>query len=94
MSRHHTALGGGRRATSLLRLTLQVYGTMCHLCGGDGADTRDHRVPLSKGGTDTLDNSRPAHRVCNAKRRDLDLTEWYRLHPLPVRPVLTASRQW
>jgi 5-methylcytosine-specific restriction endonuclease McrA len=30
--------------------------------------TLDHMAPLSKGGTDTIDNVRAAHRRCNTKR--------------------------
>ncbi|WP_201299651.1 HNH endonuclease [Aeromicrobium sp. 9AM] len=55
-------------------LTLYVYGLRCHLCLRLGADTRDHLIPKSKGGADTIDNCRPAHHRCNAKRQDRDLT--------------------
>lgn len=56
------------------------WGYNCHLCGEainfdaprqcgkPGWETGlhiDHVVPLSKGGTDTLDNVRPAHGQCN-----------------------------
>lgn len=34
------------------------------------APTADHVVPLAKGGVDTLDNLRLAHRSCNSRRRD------------------------
>lgn len=61
---------GGRRAQRLRRLVLDVYGDVCHLCGRRGADTADHLVPRSRGGTDTLDNLRPAHFRCNARRGD------------------------
>jgi 5-methylcytosine-specific restriction endonuclease McrA len=30
--------------------------------------TLDHVIPLSKGGTDTMDNLRPAHWLCNIKK--------------------------
>lgn len=29
----------------------------------------DHKIPLSKGGTDTLDNKQAAHRDCNSRKR-------------------------
>lgn len=32
--------------------------------------TRDHYVPRSRGGQDTIDNLRPAHHECNARRGD------------------------
>ena len=34
---------------------------ICHLCGHPGADAADHVVPLAQGGSDTVDNLRPAH---------------------------------
>lgn len=42
----------------------------CHLCGQPGADTWDHVVPLSRGGTNDYANLRPAHRSCNSRKRD------------------------
>lgn len=47
--------------------------THCHLCGGPFNDPRDppvadHVVPRSLGGSDELDNLRPAHRSCNGSR--------------------------
>lgn len=41
---------------------------VCHLCGQPGADTLDHLVPLSKGGTNDPSNLRPAHRACNSRK--------------------------
>jgi 5-methylcytosine-specific restriction endonuclease McrA len=29
----------------------------------------DHVMPLAKGGADTLDNKKAAHRECNSKKR-------------------------
>jgi 5-methylcytosine-specific restriction endonuclease McrA len=67
---------------------------MCHLCGTDGATTADHRIPRSKGGTDTLANLRPAHHGCNSARGDRSLGEWYARHPLPTRATAPPSREW
>ena len=38
-----------------------TYGTVCWLCNYDGADTVDHIIPTAQGGSDDLDNLRPAH---------------------------------
>jgi 5-methylcytosine-specific restriction endonuclease McrA len=51
----------------------------CHICGGAIDYTLphldpmsfevDHVKPLAKGGTDTLDNKKAAHRSCNSTKR-------------------------
>lgn len=51
----------------------------CHICGRPIDYTLphldpmsfvvDHVRPLAKGGTDTLENKRAAHRECNSKKR-------------------------
>lgn len=85
---------GGRRLQRTVQLVLEVYGTECHLCLTDGADTADHVIPRSKGGAVwDLDNLRPAHLACNLARGALDLAEWFRRHP-PSRPALQPSRKW
>lgn len=84
---------GGRAVSESLVLVLATYGTRCHLCGREGADTQDHLLPRVKGGDNSLDNLRPAHRSCNSMRQDLPLSEWFRRHPLPV-DRLPPSRDW
>ncbi len=75
---------GGRANQRMLQLTLEAYGWVCHLClrpirsdlprrHPDGP-TRDHVIPTSKGGPDTLENSRPAHGRCNFRRGNRPLT--------------------
>lgn len=51
----------------------------CHICGeaidyslphlDPRAFVIDHVVPLAKGGSDSLENVRAAHRGCNSKKR-------------------------
>ena len=64
---------------------LELYGTNCHICG-DSIDLSlsrkigceswemslhiDHVIPISKGGPDTLANVKPAHGICNSRKRD------------------------
>jgi len=40
----------------------------CYLCGEPGADTVDHVIPVAEGGTNELDNLRPAHGWCNRQK--------------------------
>ena len=54
----------------------ELYGRDCYLCGRlldftitarePDQPTLDHVVPIVRGGSDTLDNVRPAHRGCNS----------------------------
>lgn len=64
---------GGRTNSNMTRLVLDTYGRICMLrlggCTGV-ATTKDHIVPYAAGGTDTLDNFRPACRSCNSRRQD------------------------
>ncbi len=46
---------------------------VCWICGRPGADSVDHVVALAKGGTNALDNLRPAHLFpCNRSKGDKD----------------------
>lgn len=62
---------------------LNLYGTDCNICnnsidlnanrspGKPGWELSlhvDHVIPISKGGTDTLENVRPTHGICNIKK--------------------------
>jgi hypothetical protein len=67
---------GGRVAQALVRRVLEVYGDTCHLCLEPGSNSADHLVPRSKGGTDAIENLRPAHRRCNYQRGDRSVAWW------------------
>jgi len=62
---------------------VELYGTKCYICKKeiDMSASRwtgrgnwenglhfDHVVPLSRGGSDTIDNIRPSHALCNIKK--------------------------
>lgn len=64
---------------------IDTYGLICHICseginflaprkaglhGWQRGFQVDHVVPLSKGGSDTLENVRPSHGLCNMKKSD------------------------
>lgn len=47
---------------------------ICYLCGGDitfGSFEIEHRMPKSKGGTDSLDNLFPCCHCCNTIKHDI-----------------------
>jgi 5-methylcytosine-specific restriction endonuclease McrA len=69
---------------------LDKWGTLCHLCGVEidffaprhtGSEgweygyQKDHVIPISLGGSDTLANVKPAHGVCNQKKQTKVVTE-------------------
>ena len=69
----------GPRAKVWRRAVFERYGTTCHLCHHEGADSADHLVPLALWGNQPYDPrlSRPAHGVagcatcglkCNSSR--------------------------
>ena len=53
---------------------LEKTGGRCWLCGKpimtDHEFTKDHKIPLSKGGTSELKNLFPAHKRCNSLKAD------------------------
>ena len=53
----------------LIELMIKVYGNHCTLCQGlfneEDPPELDHTTPRHQGGSDTLDNLRLAHKVCN-----------------------------
>lgn len=59
---------------------VREYGTDCHICQqpidldlprtSKLGLTVDHLIPLSRGGSDTMDNLRPAHWTCNRRKSD------------------------
>lgn len=51
----------GRSNGKLREAVFRHYGTICWLCGFEGADTIDHLVMISQGGDNSLENLRPAH---------------------------------
>jgi 5-methylcytosine-specific restriction endonuclease McrA len=51
----------GRRLQTLRQKVFSYYGDVCWLCGQEGADTIDHVIMVAHGGSNTIDNLRPAH---------------------------------
>jgi 5-methylcytosine-specific restriction protein A len=43
----------------------------CSYCGTPGPSQTDHVVPLTRGGSSTLDNLVPACQACNLKKRNM-----------------------
>lgn len=56
---------------------LDLFGGRCAYCGSDGKITRDHVVPLTKGGGYTSTNIVPCCSSCNSKKHNKDMEQWY-----------------
>lgn len=46
------------------------YNHRCAMCGREAKLTKDHVIPLSKGGTDYISNIMPLCRNCNSKKHN------------------------
>lgn len=67
------------------RTQLLTHNDVCAMCGHGQADTADHNIPLSRGGSNALENLVPAHGVegcpvcgrrCNQEKGDKTLAEF------------------
>ncbi len=52
-------------------------GKSCIYCGGN-SESIDHVFPRSKGGLSITENCVPACLLCNGKKSDKDVFDWYR----------------
>jgi len=52
------------------------YGYRCFYCGKKTRLTKDHVIPISKGGNDKIENIVPACWPCNFKKRAKAITEF------------------
>lgn len=87
--------GGGHTPDELLLLRLKQE-RKCYYCEADFGDTaveKDHRTPLSKGGTNDASNVVYACRTCNRDKGSKlasDFFAWRRSEGLHCRPPLTC----
>ncbi len=66
----------GSHTLSEYREKVELYKGICVYCKKAKANTKDHIIPLSKGGTNYIDNIVPACVSCNSSKRDKILMEW------------------
>lgn len=63
-----------------INFLVRQYGGECYLClkpfESKSDITIDHLVPVSKGGSDTIENKRLAHELCNGAKKDLSLEQY------------------
>jgi len=68
LSEHHT------QAEWLAKIDL--LGNCCFYCGEAKPLTRDHKIPLSRGGGDEIQNILPACKSCNSKKHTQTTEEY------------------
>lgn len=61
------------------KMRLAYYGGKCFYCGTEGNIEREHRIPVSRGGTNWPSNLVPACRSCNAKKHAKTESEYVEL---------------
>lgn len=78
---------GGRRWRRLVEQVLREDGDTCWLCGGPGATSGDHVIPVSVDPDLEFDrgNVRPAHVGCNKRRG---------ARPIGIARKVNTSRAW
>src|SRR3954453_5249568 len=81
MDQWHSQLGVPYRVYRKRRAMVLSASRVCHICGGPGATTVDHVVPLDRGGRSTLANLKPAHSYCNAGKREREMASGPRISP-------------
>lgn len=56
-------------------IIFETKGRQCFYCG-ESANSIDHVIPVTRGGTDNFDNLVPCCRRCNSSKRDKLIEEW------------------
>lgn len=73
--RLHLKVTGHVRARDWRKLVARHDGR-CAYCSKRAPLTKDHVVPISRGGRHTIGNLLPACRSCNSRKHNRTLTEW------------------
>ncbi len=73
-ARRRAAVGSLRAAEWLALVAL--HGGRCAYCGGVGSLQADHRTPLSRGGSNMIDNILPACARCNQRKHKMTEEEF------------------
>ena len=79
--RGRKAGNGGSHTLTEWREKRALFNNLCAYCGESKPLTRDHKLPLSRGGTDDIMNIIPACRPCNSKKRTKTADEFRSLMP-------------
>jgi len=69
--RARLVMAEGTFTTAEWLATVEQYGGRCAYCGGPGPLQQEHKVPLSRGGTNSIENIVPACLRCNMRKHRL-----------------------
>lgn len=75
--KRRAAAGSAHWAREEWLALLERYGGRCHYCGAEGRMDADHRIPLSRGGSNMIDNIVPACKSCNCSKNDRTEEEFW-----------------
>lgn len=67
-ARRKVAMGGLRISRAAWDALKELHGNCCAYCRQPALLTKDHRVPLSRGGRHIIENILPACRPCNSRK--------------------------
>lgn len=73
---------------------VNYFGNSCAYCGETHNLTRDHVVPLSRGGTNYIENIVCACPSCNSSKGNKDMVEWYSRQPFYSADRLARIYNW
>jgi 5-methylcytosine-specific restriction endonuclease McrA len=76
-SAHNRRAAEGSHTTEQWYAVLKKFEYKCAYCGETRNLTRDHIVPLARGGTNNINNIVPACASCNSSKWANDMVEWY-----------------
>ena len=74
--RARRAAAEGSFTAAQWRALVEAYGGRCAYCGRVAPLEPEHKIPLSRGGTNDISNIVPACRNCNAKKHKLNDEEF------------------
>lgn len=67
---------GGTHSFEEWMALMEKNGHKCAYCGAAKKLTRDHKIPLSRGGRDDIENIAPACKSCNSSKGARTVEEW------------------
>lgn len=70
---------GGHHTTQDWLDKCELLGNVCIYCGESKPLTRDHKMPVIRGGSNDITNIVPACKSCNSRKRDQTAEEFLRL---------------